>query len=202
VKTYYIPVHYFERDEDDNDVVMFVSQREYRACEFDDLLMDEARRHKESSYDCKEDMADAIFDALAKRIGGIWTYLEPQNTLTIGGFFEPDDKQMKTVDAAELAALLIKLQPGENLTFYMEYDKISDNTGEAYGVTLVNELDSHVLLINYIGGGSPCVIDITTYDSDLRRITDDIAEYFKWIDNAPSHVFIKESVIADIEGRE
>jgi hypothetical protein len=94
MNAYYVPIHYFERDKDDDDVVMIVTQQDYKPCELDDLIKTETRRHKESAYDCKEDMTDAIFNALAKKIGGVWKYLELQNTLTIGGFDEPEDESV------------------------------------------------------------------------------------------------------------
>lgn len=100
---------------------------------------------------------------------------------------------MTKVNANELAALLIKLEADESLNFYESYDEETGETEGAYGAAMINRFDSYVIFINYYGGGTPCVIDITNYYSDLCKITADINEYFRYNDTIREHVFVDDS---------
>lgn len=204
MNTYYIPVHYYERDNEDDAVVKLVIQTDIGKCELEEILDAEYRRHNPADFASIDDMADAVFGSFAKRTGGVWSYCDTLSPLTVG---DPDrqdnsEAELRQVDTSELASLLIKLEAGEKLTFFMAHNEETGVTSEAYGVTLISEFDSHMLLINYLGGGSPCAIDVTCYDSDLKRIRNDLDEYFRYIDPSPRHVYIWESDIRNIEKRD
>lgn len=203
MKTFYIPIHFYEQESTDDEVVMLITKRDIGKCELDSLLMEEVRRHRSRSYPTREDMVDGIFDSLAKRISGVWSYCETLSTLHIGDS-EPDSTdadEMRAVDATEFAALLVKLNASENLDFYLPYDEKSGKAEEPYGAALIGEFDSFVILINCYGGGLPCAIDVSCYQSDLIRISEELTEYFSFMENKPTHVYVSERFAKMLETR-
>lgn len=197
MKPFYIPIHYYEQEAKADELVTFLTRREIDKNEFGCLLNNVAAQimAQAETHLCENDVVDSIFTELTKVLGGTWSYCQTLPELVIGdpALYEKN-KTMRKIDASELAALLIKLETGERLDFYESFDEETGETDGVYGARMVNEFDSHVIFINYYGGGYPCVIDVTCYDSDLKRITEELDEYLREMGLSSKRVFIKTSI--------
>jgi len=85
---------------------------------------------------------------------------------------------MKMVTIKELTEMVMTLNAGGTIIFYNQSEDEGDN---AYGVTKLNALDAHMVILNYLGGGHPKIIDLTRAinmdDSEQEALEDAIADY-------------------------
>jgi hypothetical protein len=72
-------------------------------------------------------------------------------------------------DGTLLAGLLSKFTTGDALKFFQNYDEESGETDGGYGVKMINEFDSNVLLFNYYGGRTAYTIDVTRDNTEEER---------------------------------
>ena len=90
-KTFYIPVHFYEQDETDDELVMVITQRDIGDAELKNRLTTiknwymrkQAEDSDYSEYNEKE-IVDAIFDELADELNGTWCYCSTMPRLVIG----------------------------------------------------------------------------------------------------------------------
>jgi len=113
MKTFYIPLHFYEQAPEDDELVMFVTQRDMEDAEFSSQLTDVADRYSDQldTYPSVNDMVDDIFDTFAEEINAIWSYCKTIPPLFIG---EPEQRpkkkrEMTAVSAAEFRSLLMSL---------------------------------------------------------------------------------------------
>lgn len=196
MNTFYIPLCFYERSPEDDELVMLVTPKDVTRGQIENRLKDIAGRFSvnRDEHASVDDMADAIFDTLAAELGGVWSHCETIERLVLGDPAEEEnyltDREMQEVDAMELASLLIKLEPGESLDFYESYDEETGETMDAYGATVVGRFDAQVIYINYYGGGIPYINDVSTYDADLKRQAETLREYFGYIGKSVETVFV------------
>ena len=198
MKTFYIPVHFHEQQSVNDDLVKVVTQNDISDDDFNIKLHTVAEKLicQKGEQQSSVKLANEILDTVAIETGGIWSYCKTI-PLTIVDSPESDKtkKEMKAVSYKELAALLIKLEVGETLHFYENYDKETGTTDGIYGATLLSYFESLVILINYYGGGMPWIMDITSYDeSDLEGIQDSVYNYFNELGCARKGVFIGANI--------
>jgi hypothetical protein len=202
MNVFYIPIHFHEREDDPDSLVALVTNQDIGPCELDELLAEEARNHQYRSYTTQEDMVDAILNSVAKQTGALWSYCDTQNTLCFGDFDEdPEERETRAVDISELAALLINLKKGETLDFTLTPVEPDDDDAEVFSATMVKEFNSFMILINRYDGGVPCAIDITTYQTDLAHIRDELIEYFKYKDSLVATVYVDEHFAQVLDDR-
>gem|GEM_PF-1833534 len=203
MKTFYIPIHFYEQAPEDDELVMFVTQRDMEDAEFSSQLTDVADRYSDQldTYQSANDMIDDIFDTFAEEINAVWSYCKTIPPLVIG---EPEQRpkkkrEKKAVSAAELAALLIKLKSGESMDFYEAYDEESGVAEGSYGAAMVNRFEAYAIYINYYGGGIPFVVDVSVYDTDLKRLEEDLLKYFNDMGNPCGHVYVDTNLFDGAE---
>jgi len=202
MKTFYIPLHFYEQAPGDDELVMFVTQRDMEDAEFSSQLTDVVDCYSDQldTYPSVNDMVDDIFDSFAEKINAVWSYCKTILPLVIG---EPEQRpkkkrEMKAVSATELAALLIKLKPGESMDFYETYDEESGVAEGAYGAAMVNRFEAYAIYINYYGGGIPFVVDVSVYDTDLKRLEEDLLKYFNDMENPCGHVYVDTGITTSV----
>lgn len=207
MKTFYIPLCFYERSPEDDELVILITQKDLSPGHIESRLTDITDRFSvnRDKYASVDDMADAIFDALAAETGGVWSRNDTVERLLIGDPVREEnyieDREMQEIDPAELAALLIKLEPGESLDFYESYDEDSGETEGAYGAAMVSSFDAHVIYINYYGGGVPYINDVSTYDTDLKRQAETLRDYFGYIGNSVETVFVDANRFEELMNR-
>jgi len=91
MKTFYIPIHFYEQAPEDDELVMFVTQRDMEDAEFSSQLTDVADRYSDQldTYQSANDMIDDIFDTFAEEINAVWSYCKTIPPLVIG---EPEQR--------------------------------------------------------------------------------------------------------------
>lgn len=202
MNTFYIPVHFYEQEPEDDELVMLITPRDVSDDELHERLDNIAGRYLNGHNITPSitDAVDDVFDVLAKELGGVWSYCKMAARLTVGDPERTENERvMRPVSAMELAALLIKLNPGESLNFFETYDGDSGETEGLYGATLVKDFEAFAIYINYYGGGIPLVIEVSTYDADLKRITEVLTEYFNEMSNPCTHVYVDADLVDDGE---
>lgn len=199
MNTFYIPVHYFEREPEDNGLIKFFTNRNISETEFQKRLENMAKRYsgKRMDFLYAENMVDAIFNALAKEIDGIWEYCKTVVPLVIGNeAHAKNTKSMRKVNANELAALLAELTPRESMEFYETYNEETDIAEGVFGVVLLDVFESYVIFINCYGGGIPCVIEIpaedyySNYHYNKEVIEDRLTKYFDGMESPLEYVYV------------
>ena len=88
---------------------------------------------------------------------------------------------MRTINIREMAHILNRLACGETFDFYMNHNETTDSLEEAYGLTRIKIFDADMIVLNYYGGGSPYIIDITSVDNQLQTLQEGIKEYFDYV---------------------
>jgi hypothetical protein len=84
---------------------------------------------------------------------------------------------MKTVTIRKFAEMAIALDVGASIRF--QHTDEDANVME-YIIAPVKLGDSDCLLANCVGGGRPLVIDISTYDSGLKAICEELDQYINY----------------------
>jgi len=86
MKTYYIPVHFYEQDAEDDELIMFITQYDLKDDEFKTRLLKNKTRFikKKNEYSEINEIVDAIFNSIAEETGGIWCYCKTLPQLIIG----------------------------------------------------------------------------------------------------------------------
>jgi hypothetical protein len=86
MKTYYIPVHYHGQDEENDDLVVLITQNEIDKYELQDKLENIKNYHMDraNEYPSSLEITDAVFNKLASEINGVWCYCETLPQLVIG----------------------------------------------------------------------------------------------------------------------
>jgi hypothetical protein len=90
MNNYFIPVHFYEQDSQDDELVMFITKKEITDEQLENFFKHSKIRHMKSNdenFDQNE-LVDAIFNELAEAIKGVWCYCKTMPQLVIG---EPED---------------------------------------------------------------------------------------------------------------
>jgi len=201
MKTFYIPVHFYEREGTNDDLVMMITQRDIdddemrkRLCRIKLWLME-----KQDEYPSRDDIVDEIFKELAYEIDGVWCYCQPLEPLVIG---DPCDRngitgRLKAIGIDALARMLVRLNPGENLYFYESYDEEEGYSGNVFCATMIKKYESYAIYINCHGGGLPFITDVTEYDQGLKKQKEALTEYFRYLSNFAGHVYVDSGLVED-----
>jgi hypothetical protein len=200
MKTFYIPVHYYEQESAD-DLVMVIAQSDID----DDAMQSRIERIKnhylkqQNNDSDQSEIIDAIFDEVVEGLNGIWSYCKTLPQVVVG---TPEERasitgNLKAVSIDKLAHLLIRLQPGDNLYFYEKYTEDEGILGHIFCSTMIKKYESYVIYINCRGGGLPFVADITTYYQDLKQLKAELKKYFKNMDNIGEYVYVDSSFITE-----
>lgn len=80
---------------------------------------------------------------------------------------------MEKITVKELSERIMALEANEQILFYDDEEK----NDPPIGVIRLDVLESVVILINYIGGGEPCVIDITVYMEGVTNLESTLLSY-------------------------
>lgn len=203
MKTFYSPVHFYERDGYDDDLVMIITQRNHENHEIQSKI--EAIKTRllitKNDFESPEDMVDAIFNQLAEEVDCIWCYCQPLETLVIGDPRDEDLSDMtgdlEKVSIGQLARILLRLNPGDNIYFYESCDDDEGCSGHIFCATLIKRYESYAIYINCQGGGLPFISGITEYYQDLKKQKLELTEYFQNIENFDGHVYIDSSLVVD-----
>ena len=204
MKTFYIPVHFYEQDETDDELVMVITQRDIGDAELKNRLTTiknwymrkQAEDSDYSEYNEKE-IVDAIFDELADELNGTWCYCSTMPRLVIG---DPQEKaditgNLGAISIENLACLLIRLGPGDTLYFYESYDENEGISGHIFCATMIKKYESYVVYINCRGGGLPFVFDITVYDEELKELKEKLSGYLDGMDKFNNFVYVDSSFV-------
>ncbi len=97
---------------------------------------------------------------------------------------------MKNISIKKFAEMAMGLKLGASIRFH--HTDEDANTME-YFATRLSMMDSDCLLANCVGGGRPLVIDVTTYDSSLRDICEELDQYINYATGRFGSVTILES---------
>ncbi len=85
--------------------------------------------------------------------------------------------------------MAMKLRPGASIRFqHVDEDSITME----YFIMPVSFQDSDCLYTNCVGGGRPLVIDVTTYDSGLKKISAELDQYINYATGNYGYVNILE----------
>jgi len=85
------------------------------------------------------------------------------------------------------------------MDFYEAYDEESGVAEGSYGAAMVNRFEAYAIYINYYGGGIPFVVDVSVYDTDLKRLEEDLLKYFNDMGNPCGHVYVDTSLFDGAE---
>ena len=90
MNTYYIPVHFYEQEAEDDELIMFVTKKEiaYEQCKNYFTQKKKAYIKKHGNNCDRYEMLDVILDEFAKSMNGLWCYCKTTYKLIIG---EPND---------------------------------------------------------------------------------------------------------------
>jgi len=92
MNTYFIPIHFYEQDAKDDDLVMFITKKEItdaRLQKFFEQKKDFYMKRYKEDFD-RNEMVDEIFNELGEIMRGVWCYCKTMPQLVIG---EPEDFQ-------------------------------------------------------------------------------------------------------------
>jgi len=86
MNTYYIPVHFYEQEPRNDGLVMLVTQNDIDESELEKQLLKCKNRYlkRQDEFSDIDEMVDAIFNELAKKINAVWCYCEKLPQLVIG----------------------------------------------------------------------------------------------------------------------
>ena len=84
---------------------------------------------------------------------------------------------MREITIREFTEKAMALEP--NQAFYIFADQQNGEYRGYFGVTCIKRFEAYHLLVNYMGGGDPFLIDVTTYYSDLHFIEEQFDGYFR-----------------------
>ena len=86
MNTYYIPVHYYEQESENDDLVMLITNKDIDDANMRKYLENSKIRHikKQDEYSDQNEMVDAIFNELAEILSGVWCYCKTLPQLIIG----------------------------------------------------------------------------------------------------------------------
>ena len=86
MKTYYIPVHFYEQDTENDDLVMFITQSDVGDAELESRLdcIKTQYMKQQDKYSDRNEIVDTIFNELADEMKGVWCYCETLPQLVIG----------------------------------------------------------------------------------------------------------------------
>lgn len=206
MKTYHIPVHFYEQEGTDDDLVMIVAQKDYEETDLRNRIEKIKIRHlkMQNDFPCQKDMVDSIFNQLTEEIDCVWYYYKSMMPLIIG---DPRDQtemtgELQAVSVEKLARMLTRLNPGDNLYFYESYDDEEGYSGNVFCATMIKKYESYAIYINCRGGGLPFISDITEYCEDLKKQKAELTEYFSNIENFEGHVYVDSSLVEDDFGEE
>lgn len=89
------------------------------------------------------------------------------------------------VSAEELAARIISLSDSDELLFFSEED------GDCYGAARKSILEVDTVIINYLGGGSPCIIEIEWQGAHAQtHVLHGLKQYFD--DSGITSIFVDD----------
>ena len=90
MKTFYIPVHFYEQEPEDDELIMFITQYDLNDDEFKTRLLKNKKRFmkKQSEYSEPNEIVDAIFNTISDETGGSWFYCKTMPQLIIGDMEE------------------------------------------------------------------------------------------------------------------
>lgn len=180
MQTFYIPVRYYEREPEESDIMILITQHDFKESEIEESLKIISKRYsnKHENYDSVEDMADAVFNALAKETGGIWSYCNRIAPLTLGDFSDCEKpEKLRAINLLLLSTMLYELKLGENLEFYEENIQDSDDTVNCYTAVKIKEYNRNAIYLDYFGNGLP--YNITIYSDSVKEIESEIRKYFR-----------------------
>lgn len=199
MKTYHIPVHFYEQEGMDDDLVMIITQNDFEDAELRNRIEKIRIRHVkiQDDFPSREDMVDSIFNQLAEEIDCVWCYYQSLTPLVIG---DPQDQaeltgNLKAVSIEKLARMLARLNPGDNLYFYESYNEEDGYSGNIFCATVIKKYESYAVYVNCRGGGLPFISDITEYYQDLEKQKAELTEYFGNLDNFKGHVYVDAGLV-------
>lgn len=94
---------------------------------------------------------------------------------------------LKEISIQELALSICSLNGDDILKFYADRDE--KGGCELYGVKKIDAFEASHVLINYFGGNSPYVIDMTTAEDDAKLIEEALNNYLDYCGIKTTYVF-------------
>jgi len=90
MNTYFIPVHFYEQGPEDDELIMFVTQKEITDVQIKGYLKQHKKAYiKKHGQNCdRYEMVDTLFDGFAESMKGVWCYCKTMSRVVIG---EPND---------------------------------------------------------------------------------------------------------------
>ena len=86
MKTFYIPIHFYEQETEDDELVMFVTQNDIDDAELKKYLLKYKNKYqkRKDEFSDSNEMVDAIFNELALYLHAVWCYCKTLPQLVIG----------------------------------------------------------------------------------------------------------------------
>lgn len=86
MNTYYIPIHFYEQDSKDDELVMFITKKDITDVQLQNFFEQKKKAYinqNKEDFD-QDEIVDAIFNELGEIMKGVWCYCKTMPQLVIG----------------------------------------------------------------------------------------------------------------------